>query len=110
MILSGHYQMSLAPLERLDPYGGTYDIVWTLSNVPGTFGRLDPYGGTYDIVRTLSNVPSHLGRLGPNGGTYDIVRTLSNDLWSVNIICPGHYQMSLGNAKCPMVIINCTHF
>ena len=64
MILSGHYQMSLAPLERLGPYGGTYDIV----------------------------------------------RTLSNDLWSVNIICPGHYQMSLGNAKCPMVIINCTHF
>ena len=87
MILSGHYQMSPTPLERLDPYGGTYDI-----------------------VQTLSNVPSHLGRLGPYGGTYDIDRTLSNVLWSVNIICPGHYQMSLGNAKCPMVIINCTHF
>ena len=58
MILSGHYQMSPTPLERLDPYEGTYDTVWTLSNVPVTFGRLDPYGGTYDIVRTLSHVPS----------------------------------------------------
>ena len=44
MILSGHYQMSLAPLERMDPYGGTYDIVWTLSNVPSQLGRLGPYG------------------------------------------------------------------
>ena len=87
MILSRHYHLSLTPLERLDPYGGTYNI-----------------------VQTLSNVPSHLGRLGPYGGTYDIDRKLSNILWSVNIICPGHYQMSLGNAKCPTVIINCTHF
>ena len=42
MILSGHYQMSLAPLEGLNPYGGTFDIVWTLSFVPGTFGEAGP--------------------------------------------------------------------
>ena len=42
MILSGHYHMSLAPLEGLNPYGGTFDIVWTLSFVPGTFGEAGP--------------------------------------------------------------------
>ena len=95
LILSGHYQMSLAPLERLDPYGGTYDIVWTLSNVPDTFGEAGALWGTFDIVRSLSNVPydwgqliktgqslsfvlEFLGEAGPYGGTFDIGWSLSN--------------------------------
>ena len=59
MILSGHYQMSLAPLERLDPYGGTFDIVRTLSNVPSHFGQL------IMTKRSLSNVPGTFGEAGP---------------------------------------------
>ena len=33
--------------------------------IPGTFGRLDPYGGKYDIVRAISNVPDTQGEAGP---------------------------------------------
>ena len=77
MILSGHYHLSLAPLERLDPYGGTYDIVWTLSNVPGTFGEAGALWGTFDIVWTLSNVSDTFGEAGALLGTFDIVWEMS---------------------------------
>ena len=70
--------MSLAPLERLDPYGGTYDIVWTLSNVPDTFGEAGALWGTFDIVWTLSNVSDTFGEAGALWGTFDIVWKLSN--------------------------------
>ena len=59
-------------------FGGTFDIVQSMSNVPESLRRLGPYGGTFDIVWEMSNVPESFRSLGPYGGTFDIVRSMSN--------------------------------
>ena len=77
LILTGQYHLSLPPLRRLDPYGGTFDIDWSISFVPETLRRLDPYGGTIDIDWSISFVPETLTRLDPYGGTFEIEQAIS---------------------------------
>ena len=36
--LTGQSHLSLTPLRRLDPYGGTFDIDWSISFVPSPLG------------------------------------------------------------------------
>ena len=110
MILSGHYQMSLAPLERLDPYEGTYDIVRTLSNVPSHWEQLIKPGRSLSIVGEMPQIQSEISPSPPHwgqlimtsqyqmslrhiSGTIDIGWSLSNVLGQYHLSL-GHYQMS----------------
>ena len=52
-------------LGRLDTYGGTFGIDWSMPFVPESLGRLDPYGGTFGIDWSMPFVPwQSLGTFG----------------------------------------------
>ena len=52
--MGGH--LTLPGKCHLSPasFGGTFDIVQSMSNVPESFRRLGPYGGTFDIAWEMS--------------------------------------------------------
>ena len=61
--LTGQSHLSLPHLRRLDPYGGTFEIDWSISFPYGGTFEIDwsisfPYGGTFEIDQSISFVPT----------------------------------------------------